>query len=76
MSVAQKHPIWKIWRRLFTLSSTNLYEVAKNIAGISDTAKFIEGDEKGCVDYITSYLQSDTLLELEDKGMSESWMTR
>lgn len=75
MSTARKELIWNIRGRMFTLSSTNLYELAKSIPeDTNDTTQFSQNDKESCMDYVTSYLQSDTLLQLEDEGMSQSLM--
>lgn len=68
----QKELVWSMRGRLFTLCSRDLFELAKSVAaGTGDTVKLSEEDNEGCMDDITSYLQSDTLLQLEDEGMSQ-----
>lgn len=63
--------IWNIRGRLFTLSTPDLFELAKNISQESkDKVQFNQDDKERCMDYVTSYLQSDALLQLEDEGMS------
>lgn len=37
-------------------------------------SQFNQNDEESCMDYVTSYVQSKTLLELEDEGMSQLLM--
>lgn len=72
MSTTRKELIWSIRGRLFTLSSRDLFELAKSLAAEkTDTVQLSEEDKEGCMDYVTSYLQSQTLLQLEDEGMSQ-----
>ncbi len=59
-------------KKLFKLSSDNIYQVAKDIAANSQHKEELNpNDEEGCMEYVTSYMQSDTLLELEDEGMGQ-----
>lgn len=68
----RKEVVWSIRECLFTLFHRDLFELAKNLATEDgDTVQFSEGDKEGCMDYVTSYLQSQTLLQLEDEGMSQ-----
>lgn len=72
MSRTRKDLVWSIRGRLFTLSSKDLFELARSLAEENkDTLLFSEGDKKRCMDYVTSYLRSDILLQLEDEGMSQ-----
>lgn len=72
MSTERKKLTWSIRRRLFTLSNIQLFELATSIATNNrDQAQFEQTDEESCMDYVTAYIQSDTLLELEDEGLSQ-----
>lgn len=72
MSTTRKELVWSIRGRLFALSSKDLFELAKSLAaGENDTVQFSEDDKERCMDYVTSYMQSQTLLKLEDEGMSQ-----
>lgn len=72
MSTARKEFAWSIRGRLFTLSSTQLFELAKSLTADSgDTAQFSQDDKESCMNCVASYIQSETLLGLEDEGMSQ-----
>lgn len=71
MSTERKELAWNIRRRLFSLQGQDLFELAKSLASENkDTTQLSQDDKEGCMDYITSYIQSNTLLQLEDEGMS------
>lgn len=75
MSTARRELVWKIKKKLFRLSSDDIYRVAKDLATDSqETVKLSPSDEESCMDYVVSYMQSDTLLNLEDEGMSQLLM--
>lgn len=70
MAAVRKELIWNIKKQLFTLSSNNIYEVAKNIATNNQPGEELNpADEESCMDFVISFLKSDALLEREDKGM-------
>lgn len=72
MSTERKKLAWSIRRRLFSLSNIQLFELATNIATDNgDPVRFKQTDEESCMDYVTAYIQSDTLLQLEDEGLSQ-----
>ena len=63
---------WKIKKSLHTLTAEELFQVAGNIplALDVDFSCVTEGDEESCFDYVCSYMDCKTLLELEDQGLS------
>lgn len=72
MATERRKLAWSIRRRLFALSNIQLFELAMNIATDNvDPVQFKQTDEESCMDYVTSYIQSDTLLQLEDEGLSQ-----
>ncbi|CAL9692527.1 unnamed protein product [Knipowitschia caucasica] len=72
MSTERKELIWSIRGRLFTLKDSDLHKLAGSLAvETKDTVLFNQDDKEGCMDYVTSYLQSSKLLQLEDEGLSE-----
>lgn len=72
MSATRKELVWSIKKQLFRLSSNDIYQVAKDIAINSPHEEELSpNDEEGCMDYVVSYMQSDTLLGLEDEGMGQ-----
>lgn len=71
MGTQRKELVWNIKKGLFKLSSTDIYQVAKDIAASNnDKIQLDQSDEEGCLDYVFSYMQSDALLQLEDDGIS------
>ncbi|CAM4733134.1 unnamed protein product [Leuciscus chuanchicus] len=72
MSATRKELVWSIKKQLFRLSSNDIYQVAKDIAINSQHEEELNpNDEEGCMEYVISYMQSDTLLGLEDEGMGQ-----
>lgn len=72
MSATRKELVWGIKKQLFRLSSNDIYQVAKDIAINSQHEEELNAnDEEGCMEYVVSYMQSDTLLGLEDEGMGQ-----
>lgn len=72
MSATRKELVWSIKKQLFRLSNNDIYQVAKDIATDSQHEKELNpDDEEGCMEYVVSYMQSDTLLGLEDEGMGQ-----
>ncbi|XP_044028317.1 uncharacterized protein LOC122864761 [Siniperca chuatsi] len=75
ISTVREELIWSIRGRLFTLPSPDLFELSKSLAQENkDTVQFSQGDKDSCMDYVTSYLQSTALLQLEDESMSQLLM--
>ena len=72
MAAVRKELVWSIKKQLFRLSSNDIYQVAKDIAIDSQhEGELNPNDEEGCMEYVVSYMQSDTLLGLEDEGMGQ-----
>ena len=69
----RKKLVWAIKKGLFCLSPDELFQVTTDISASSDqdSAKLSREDEEGCVDYVCSYMESTSLLESEDEGMSQ-----
>ncbi|KAM9354881.1 uncharacterized protein KZ484_013006 [Pholidichthys leucotaenia] len=74
MSTARKELIWSIRGRLFALSSKDLFGLTKSLAAGDKDTQLSEDDNESCMDYVSSYLRSPTLLKLEDEGMSQLLM--
>ena len=72
MSATCKELVWSIKKQLFRLSSTDIYQIAKDIESNSQHKGELNlNDEEGCMEYVISYMQSGALLELEDEGMGQ-----
>lgn len=72
MSTTRREVVWDIKKKLFKLSSSDIYQVAKDIAIDSQHEEELNpNDEESCMEHVISYMQSDTLLALEDEGMSQ-----
>ena len=71
-SDVRKDLTWKIKKRLHKLTADELFEVVENITPVPevDPSKVTKGDEESCFDYICTYLNCKTLLDLEDQGFS------
>lgn len=79
MAVSErKSLVWEIRKSLFTLSAEELFQIAKGLdpAAVQDQPELQEDDQEGCFDYITSFMYSKHLLELEDSGMVELLMLK
>lgn len=70
--VERKELTWKIKKSLHTLTVEELFQVAENMTLVPDLdfSRVVYGDEESCFDYICTYLNCKTLLELEDQGFS------
>lgn len=70
--VERKELTWKIKKSLHMLTVEELFQVAENITLVPDLdfSRVVYGDEASCFDYICTYLNCKTLLELEDQGFS------
>lgn len=72
MSATRKELVWGIKKQLFRLSNNDIYQVARDLALNSRHEEELNAnDEEGCMEYVVSYMQSDTLLGLEDEGMGQ-----
>lgn len=71
MSAVHKELVWSIKKQLFRLSSNDIDRVAKDIATDSQHGELNPNDKEGCMEYVVSYMRSDTLLGLEDEGMDQ-----
>lgn len=69
----RKKLVWTVKKRLFRLSADDLFQVATTIPWTpgQDSAKLNKHDEEGCIDYVCAYMNSSSLLELEDEGISQ-----
>ena len=75
MTTTRKELVWDIKKSLFKLSSADIYKLARDIAGDNkDTAKLSPDHEENCMDYVVSYIQSDSLRESDDEGMGQLMM--
>lgn len=72
MSTARKELVWSIKKQLFRLSSDDIYHLAKDVSVDNPHDGDLDlNDEEHCIEYVISYMQSDSLLKLEDEGMSQ-----
>lgn len=62
MSAVHKELVWNIKKQLYRLLSNDIYQVAKDIATDSQHEGELNlNDEEGCMEYVLSFMQSDTL---------------
>ena len=68
----RKRLSWSIKKRLHQLTADEAYEVATHLDPVEglDSSELNRDDEEGCVKYIAANMNSETLLNLEDEGMS------
>lgn len=69
----RKSLIWDIRKSLFSLSPSNLFEIAKNISPVpgGEQPTLEEEDHEGCLDYICEFILSKHHLQSEDQGMTD-----
>lgn len=69
----RKELVWSVKKGLFHLSADDLFQLATTIPRTpgQDSAKLAKHDEEGCIDYVCAYMNSSSLLELEDEGVSQ-----
>lgn len=70
---ARKRLVWTVKKGLFRLSADDLFQLATTIPRTpdQDSAKLNKHDEEGCIDYVCAFMNSTSLLELEDEGISQ-----
>lgn len=68
----RKRLIWSIKKKLHLLTAEGAYEVATHIQPVAglDSSKLSKDDEESCVEFISAYMNSQSLLEEEDEGMA------
>lgn len=68
----RKSLMWTIKKDLLTLRADELFQIAKSVGPVPevDPSRLVPGDEEGCFDYISGFMYSKSLLELEDSGMA------
>lgn len=69
----RKKLVWTVKKKLFHLSGDELFQLAADIPRTpdQDPAKLNKDDEESCIDYVCSYMNSNSLLELEDMGIAQ-----
>jgi len=69
----RKGLVWDIRKRLLNLSADELFQVAKSIGPVPerDFSELDVEDQEGCLEYINAFMYSTSLLEAEDRGMTE-----
>lgn len=69
----RKRLVWNIRKDLITLPADELFRIAKIIGPIQgkDSSELDLEDSEGCFEYITAFMSSESLLEVEDQGMGE-----
>ncbi|KAJ8009423.1 hypothetical protein DPEC_G00088720 [Dallia pectoralis] len=72
MACERKKLVWTIKKRLFGLTAEELFQIITAIPQTpnQDSAKLNKHDEEACIDFVSEYMDSTGLLELEDEGMS------
>ncbi|KAL0192074.1 hypothetical protein M9458_010370, partial [Cirrhinus mrigala] len=68
----RKRLVWDIRKDLITLPSDELFHIAKVIGPVQgkDSSELDLEDSGGCFEYINAFMSSESLLEIEDQGMS------
>lgn len=69
----RKRLVWTIRKSLLSLSSDELFQIAKSMGPVPDKDQSMleVGDEEGCFEYIEAFMYSRPLLDSEDMGMVE-----
>lgn len=69
----RKKLVWIVKKGLFRLSVDRLFQLAHDIPQTrgQDPAKLNKDSEEDCIEYVCAYMDSDSLLDLEDKGISQ-----
>ena len=69
----RKRLVWDIRKSLHNLTTTELYQVAEKVGPVAgrDQPDIDKEDPEDCFDHISSFMNSKSLLELEDGGMGE-----
>lgn len=62
---------WSIKKKLYQLTADEAYDIATHLDPVAelDSERLNKDDEEGCIEYITAYMNSSTLLQLEDEGL-------
>ncbi|XP_034416652.1 uncharacterized protein LOC117749943 [Cyclopterus lumpus] len=68
----RKRLVWTIKKGLHHLSAEKIFELTQNIGPIDElqSDKLDEDDEESCFEYLSAYMSCNSLLTLEDEGMS------
>ena len=68
----RKDLIWKIKKSLYALTAKKLFQIVENITPVPDLdpKSVVQADEESCFDYVCTYINCKTLLDLEDQGFS------
>ncbi len=68
----RKRLVWDIRKNLITLPSDELFHIAKAIGPVQgkDSSELDLEDSEGCFEYIDAFMSSESLLDMEDQGMS------
>ncbi|CAL9690927.1 unnamed protein product [Knipowitschia caucasica] len=68
----RKKLVWAVKKELFHLSNDDLSKLINEIlqTGDGDPGQVDYSDEESCIDFVVSYMNSRSLLELEDEGVS------
>lgn len=72
----RKKLVWTLKKRLFSLPADDVFKLAAGIPQTPDKdsaeqKRLNKDDEEDCIDHICAYMNSPSLLELEDEGLSQ-----
>ena len=67
MSIVRKEVLFSIKKKLYNLSGTEAYEIAKAVGVDHDQLE--PTDEESCIDHILKFMHSEDLLSSEDEGV-------
>lgn len=68
----RKRLVWNIKKKVYTLNTGELFQLAKDInsASDADVTQLKNGDEESYINYIVTYMNSCELSRLPDQGMT------
>ncbi|XP_038128754.1 uncharacterized protein LOC119774984 [Cyprinodon tularosa] len=64
--------VWDIKKSLLTLTADELFQLARSVGPVpgKDASTLQVDEEDRCFEYIRAFMDSDTLMQLEDSGMA------
>lgn len=68
----RKSFVWTIKKGLHSLTTEEIFQLTQSIGPVDEleTDKLDKNDEQSCFEYLSAYMSSNSLLMLEDEGIS------
>ena len=68
----RKGLVWDIKKSLLTLTADELFQLAQSVGPVpgKDASTLQVGEEESCFEYVLAFMNSDTLIQSEDSGMT------